>query len=178
MANRGPLEPTRSDHLSDRDLAGMGLSRETSIRLDATGCWFVGGSPVAHERLQRAWAAWIERTDDDRYVLRNDLHYVYIEVEGAPLHARHAHHRPSGWTLELTDGTETPLHPDTLRAGPDGTLYASGRDGSWPIRLAPAAVLDLADALAEDGDDVALKVDGRRYPIRSTSDPLARRGVK
>ena len=82
------MEPTRSDHVSDADLAALGLSRETDIVLDAEGTFLAGGVPVAHPRVAEAFAAWIERTDAGRYVLRNDLHYVYLTVEGAPLHAR------------------------------------------------------------------------------------------
>lgn len=169
------MQPTRSDHLSDEDLARLGLSRRTELRLDAAGRFWNGPDEVAHPAVAAAFARWIDRGPDGRYVLRNDLHYVYLEVEGAPLHAGRARSVDGGQAvvLELTSGEDEPLRPETLRQGPDEALYASGRDGSWPVRLGYAAALDLGPLLEADGDEVVLRLGGRRWPIPRVADPLA-----
>lgn len=162
------MKPTRTDELSDADLALKGLSRDTEIVLTADGRFFDGAQPIEHPRIVEAFSRWIDRTADGRYVLRNDLHYVYLRVEGAPLHARSVElvgDPPTGVTLVLQGGEREVLRPETLREGPDGALYASARDGTWPVRLHPAAVLALEPLLEADGDHVSLRLGARRFPI-------------
>lgn len=159
------MEPTRTDALTDAELAARGLSRETDITLDAQGRFHVAGIPFEHERLQETFTRWLDRLPDGRYVLRNDLHHVYVKVEGAPLHARRAEVGLDGVTLLLHAGERAPLRPETLHAGPDGALYALARDGTWPVRLSPEAVLDLAPLLVEHEGRTALRLGDRVFPI-------------
>lgn len=167
------MRPTKTDHVSDEELARFGLSRETNLVLDREGNFFAGSEPVAHPGIAAGFARWIERTDEGRYVLRNDLHYVYLEVQGAPLHARGARVEEHGVILELTGGDEEPLRPETLRRDAEGVLYASGRDGTWPIRLAPRAVLELESCLdaSKDGE-ACFQWAGARFEIPLVDDPL------
>ena len=166
------MEPTKSDHLSDADLALRGLSRETDIVLDAEGRFWSGPQPISHPNVVEAFSRWIDRTDAGRYVLRNAIHYVYLDVHDAPLHARAVEIDEDGATLLLQGGVRERLRPETLRQGPEGTIYASGRDGTWPIRLHPAAVLGLEPLLREEGGEVALAIAGARFPIPTVSAPL------
>ena len=167
------MQPTPSDHLSDADIALRGFSRETDIRLDAEGRFWSGSQPIAHPNVVAAFSRWIERTDEQRYVLRNAIHYVYLDVQGAPLHALNVEVEGEGVTLLLQGGVSEPLRAESLREGPDGVLYASGRDGTWPIRLHPSAVLALQPLLTEGDDgDVALALGGERYRIPSVASPL------
>lgn len=168
------MEPTRSDHLSDEALARRGLSRETDIVLTADGRWLAGGAPIEHPGVAAAFARWVERTAAGRYVLRNDLHYVYLTVEGAPLHAEDVVPEAGGeLALLLQGGVREPLRPQTLREGPDGALYASARDGTWPVRLTPRAALALAPFLEEDpAGAIALRAGGALHRIPRREDPL------
>lgn len=168
------MRPTKTDHVSDADLERFGLSRETNLVLDAEGNFFAGSESIAHAGIAAGFARWIERSDAGRYVLRNDLHYVYLDVQGAPLHARSARVSPEGVVLELTGGDEEALRPETLRRDSAGVLYASGRDGTWPIRLAPRVVLEL-EALfeADEAGEVRFVQAGTGYPIPEVADPLA-----
>ena len=167
------MRPTKSDHVSDAELERLGLSRETNLVLDREGNFFAGAEPVAHAGIAAGFARWIERSDAGRYVLRNDLHYVYLDVQGAPLHARSARVEGEGVVLELTGGDEEPLRPETLRRDPEGVLYASGRDGTWAIRLAPRAVLELESCLDEDAEgEVTFALGGQRFSIPEVADPL------
>jgi hypothetical protein len=163
--------------LSDEDLARRGLSRETDLRLDVEGRFFAGATPVLHPGVQRAFSRWIERDAGGRYVLRNDLHYVYLHVEGAPLHARAATlsegSEPVAVQLHLHGGEREPLRLETLRLGPDGVLYGFLRDGTWPVQPHPQAVLDVAPVLVpmEDGAPAVPGPDGPRR-IPTVPDPL------
>jgi len=168
------MRPTKTDHVSDAELERFGISRETNLVLDREGNFFAGTEPVAHEGIAAGFARWIERTDEGRYVLRNDLHYVYLDVQGAPLHARSARVEAEGVVLELRGGDEEPLRPETLRRDPEGVLYASGRDGTWPIRLAPRAVLELESCLDEDeSGEVTFALGVERFSIPTRADPFA-----
>lgn len=169
------MRPTATDHLTDEMLAKAGLSRDTDIVLGRDGVWRSGGAPVEHEAIARAFHAWLDRGPDGRWTLANDLHWVRVTVEGAPLHARRvevegAGERASAW-LELLSGERVALDPATLVEDADGTLHA--RDGrGWPIRLAPSAALDLAPLLDEGSDGVVLVANGARTPVRRVEDPL------
>jgi hypothetical protein len=168
------MRPTKTDHVSDAELERFGLSRETNLVLDREGNFFAGSEPVAHPGIAAGFARWIERSDEGRYVLRNDLHYVYLEVQGAPLHARGARIEDAGVVLELTGGDEELLRPETLRCDQDGVLYASGRDGTWPIRLAPRAAMDLESCLDEDeAGEVGFLWAGEHFAIPSVDEPLS-----
>lgn len=166
------VEPTLTDDLSDDDLAARGLSRETDVVLDARGRFLVDGVPFEHERLAETFAAWLERTPSGRYALRNDLHRVYVTVEGAPLHARRVAVEGDQATLLLHAGEVAPLRPETLREGPDGALYADVRDGTWTARLSAAAALDLAPLLVDHEGAVGLSLAGRTYGVPRVDDPL------
>lgn len=171
------MKPTRSDHLSDEDLARRGLSRETDIVLDAEGRFFSGGVEVVHPGVAAAFARWIERNGAGRYVLRNDLHYVYIEVQGAPLHARGLAFEEQDGELRafllLQGGVREPLRPETLRLDGAGALYASARDGTWPVRLDPQAVLELEPYLEEGPSGVVLRFGAFEGTIPELDDPFA-----
>jgi hypothetical protein len=168
-----PSDDLTSDDLTDEELARRGLSRETDITLDARGRFHVAGVPFEHEHLAETFARWLVRAPDGRYALRNDLHWVYVTVEGAPLHARRAELGPDGVVLLLRGGERAPLVASTLREGPDGALYARARDGTWPVRLAPEAALDLAPLLVEAPDGgVAIALGDDVVAIRRVADPL------
>jgi hypothetical protein len=162
-----------SDDLDDAALAALGLSRDTDITLTADGRFLVAGVPFQHEGLARTFAGWIDRGPDGRYVLRNSLHWVRLDVQGAPLHARRAlvtedaRGDAQRATLLLTSGDEVPLRPETLVEGPDGALFARARDGTWPVRLSPEAALDLAPWIV---DGPALRMGGREWPIPTRED--------
>lgn len=158
--------------LDDATLARMGLSRETDIALDAEGNWSTGGAPIVHPGVKEALSRWLIRAPDGRYALENPIHWVYVRVDGAPLHAREVLAKEERPVLVLQSGEEEPLRAETLREGPDGALYASGRDGTWPVRLSAQAALDLAPWLVERDGRAALSVGGTVHAIPVAGDPL------
>lgn len=175
------MKPGELDPQDDRELlARLGLSRETDIVLDAEGQFWAGGARLSHPGVSAAFARWLTRAPDGRWALENPIHWVYLRVLGAPLHAlgvrADAQEEQGRPLLLLAGGEEEPLRPPTLREGPDGVLYAGAlRQGEvWAVRLSPRAALDLAPWLSEVEGRPALVVAGEAWPIPRVADPLAR----
>lgn len=148
-----------------------GATRETRIRRDAQGTWYDAGVPLEHGNLTRAFDAWVDRADDGRYCLRNDINWAYVEIEGPPVFVRDASAASGGITLRLSDGREEPLDPDTLREGPDGALYCDVRGGRLWARFDRAAAQRLEDAVGEDAAGVYLRVGDRRVRPPRVANP-------
>jgi len=150
-----------------------GFSRETTIHRDADGRWTQDGIPLEHANLVRAFDRWVDRAEDGRLCLKNDLGWAYITLDGAPLFVRSVLLDGAGATLRLSDDREERLDPHTLRIGPDGALYCDARAGLLPARFDRHAQAQLADALEEDARGVHITIGGVRVTPRSVADPLA-----
>jgi hypothetical protein len=156
-----------------------GRSRETRIRRDASGRWWNGEDAITHPLLVRAFDSWIERTEEGRYVLSNDINWAYITVEGAPIDVRACRLEREGeaivrCVLVLSDGREEPLVVETLReAREDGALYCTVRDGTMPARFDVHAAMQLGDALVESVDGPAVAIGGDRFVPPRVAAPLA-----
>lgn len=153
-----------------------GLTRETQIRRDARGRWFNGEDPIDHPLLVRAFEGWIDRAEDGRPCLSNDINWAYIEVEGPPYFVRGVVPEAGGVGLRLSGDRVEALDPASLRQGPDGALYCDVRDGRCAARFdnhAASRLMDLAGG--EDGDGPYLELGGRKVRPPVVSDPLAPR---
>jgi uncharacterized protein len=149
-----------------------GRTRETHIRRDAVGRWFDGPDPLEHAGLIRAFDSWIERAEDGRWCLRNDINWAYVSLEGPPLFVRTVNIEPSGVKLQLSDGRTEPLRPASLRQGPEGALYCDARDGTYVARFERYAMQQLDPLLREDEHGVYLLLGNERIRPRVASDPL------
>lgn len=150
-----------------------GLSRETTIRRDASGKWFYEGARIEHPNIVRAFDRWIDRAEDGRYCLKNEFDWVYVAVEGAPLFVRSLKIDTSGTiTLSLSDSRDCALDPDTLRQGPDGVLYCDVRDRTMVARFDNCAMIQLEELIDEDEDGVYLLIDGRAIRPITVENPL------
>jgi uncharacterized protein len=150
-----------------------GQSRETTIRRDALGRWFHDEQPLDHDKLARAFDRWLEKAEDGRYCLRNDINWAYVSIEGPPLFVRAVQLQPAG-TLSLTlsdDRVET-LVEDSLRQDADGALYCDARGGSMVARFDRHAQQQLEPVLKEDDKGVYLALGDRRVRPRVVADPL------
>lgn len=155
------------------DLAARGWTRETRIRRDANGRWYDGDEPIDHRNITRAFDRWIERAPDGRLCLRNDIHWVYVEVDGPPVFVRVATIVDGRVQLELSDGRVEWLEPNTLRQGPDDALYCDVREGSLAARFDRSAQMVFADVLDEDEQGVFVRLDGASLRPPRVSDGLA-----
>ena len=151
-----------------------GRSRETKIRRDAQGRWWNDDVQITHDALARAFDGWIERAEDGRYCLKNDINWAYVAIDGPPLFGRRLEVdvAASSLRVELSDGREEIVDLATLREGPDGALYCDARGGTMPCGLTSVAMMSLEDHLEEDADGVLLRLGARSVrPVR-VADPL------
>lgn len=151
-----------------------GRTRETKIRRDALGRWFDGDEPLEHLNLTRAFDQWLDRAEDGRYCLRNDINWAYVTIEGAPLFVRSVHLDGSSVpTLTFSDTKQAPLAVHTLRQGPDGALYCDARDGSWVAQFERHAQQQLEPVLREDDTGVYLALGTEKVRPPVVAEPLS-----
>jgi hypothetical protein len=154
-----------------------GRSRETTIVRDAQGRWFHDGQPLEHPNLTRAFDRWIERAEDGRYCLKNDINWAYFTLQGPPFFVRSVQIDDGRVTLLLSNDKHEPLRQETLRTGVDGALYCDVGDGSMVARFDRHAAAQLETVLGEDEQGVYLELAGQRVRPKVASDPLAPRSA-
>jgi len=133
-----------------------GRSRESTIRLDASGRFWHDGAPVEHPGLIGAFRRWICRHPDDRrYILTNGYDWTYFTVDDAPFAVEHLRIEVDRIVIGLNDGTEEAWDPRGSRIGPGGALYAVVKrnvsGGPYEARFTRHAQTSLAPALVETG---------------------------
>jgi hypothetical protein len=159
-----------------------GRTRETHIRRDAQGRWFDGAEPLEHPNLVRAFDRWLERAEDGRYCLKNDINWAYVSIEGPPLFVRAVQLQDQAPPLlTLSDERTEPLALDTLRQGPDDALYCDAHGGDWVARFERYAQQQLEPVLREDDEGVYLalgKTKLRPPRVNNPLEPAVTTGVK
>lgn len=148
--------------------APEGRSRESTLRLDATGRFWHDGALVEHSGLSSALHSWIARhPDDGRYILTNGYDWTYFTVDDAPYFVRAVRVEPERLVLVLSDGSEEAWDPATTRIGDDDALYAqvkgakgakdakdaksTGRGGPFEAKFTPSAQASLEPVLIDVG---------------------------
>jgi uncharacterized protein len=150
-----------------------GQTRETTIRRDALGRWFHDEQPLDHPNLVRAFDRWLDKAEDGRFCLRNDINWAYVTLEGPPLFVRAVRLDPDGTLqLVLSDDRTEALAADSLRQGPDGALYCDARGGTLVARFDRHAMQQLEPVLKEDERGVYLALGGARVRPQVVADPL------
>lgn len=145
--------------------APEGRSRESTIRLSKEGRFFHEGAPIEHPGMHKAFASWLRRhPDDGRYILSNGYDWSYLTVEGAGRFVRSVSDRAGQPTLELLDGQELGLDPSALFSDAEGVLWLRLPDGE-SARFTPAAQLELAPWLREEGGRVGIELQGQFFGI-------------
>jgi len=150
----------------------QGRSRETTIRRDAEGRWFYDGEPLDHPNLTRAFDRWVERAEDGRYCLKNDINWAYFQLEGAPYFVERVLKGQDGRPhVELSNGAIEPLAGDSLRVGPEGALYCDVK-GGLVARFQRHATTQLEPWVGEDDKGVYLELNGKLVRPETVADPL------
>jgi hypothetical protein len=144
-----------------------GTSRESTIRLDGDGKFWHEGQRVDHPSLEKALHGWIARhPDDGRFILTNGYDWTYFQVDDAPYTVRSLRVSGDAVTLELSDDSEEPLAPETLRVGRGDALYAKVKEGRFEARFSRHAQTALAPILEESSDhSLRLRIGPRAYAI-------------
>jgi hypothetical protein len=141
----------------------LGRTRETAIRRDALGRWFDGPDPITHPLVVKSFDGWIERAEDGRYCLKNDINWAYVAIEGPPYFVRSVVlERPSidGAVLVLSGELRERLDPSTLRENDDGSLSCTVR-GGLEARFTSHAMMQLEPLVIESPWGLGLRGDGR-----------------
>jgi len=149
----------------------FGLSRETTIARTADGRWFHDGEPLENHKLSRAFDSWIERAEDGRYCLKNDINWAYFKLEGAPFFVRSAQVRNGQAELLLSNEKLVTLDPHTLREGPDAALYCQPFP-DMPARFDSHAAVQLGELLEEDDQGPYFRVGNERVRPPRVENPL------
>jgi len=141
--------------------APEGRSRESTIRLDGEGRFFHDGVPVEHPKLRDALHTWISRhPDDGRYILTNGYDWTYFVVDDVPFFVRSVRAIEGEAVLVLSDGTEEPLDPSSVRANERGELYVvvkrEAKGGPYDAKMTRFAQTQLEPFLEPEGAGVAL----------------------
>lgn len=137
--------------------APEGRSRESTIRLDGEGRFFHDQAPVEHAKLAEAMHRWIAKhPDDGRFILTNGYDWTYFTVEDVPYFVRSLKNVDDDAVLVLSDGTEEPLDPSSLRANERGELYLrvkpNAKGGPFDAKMTRFAQTQLEPFLADPGD--------------------------
>jgi uncharacterized protein len=146
------------------------LRAQSGLSIDEEGRFLHRGEPITHARtLAVLWSS-LERVPDGRWLVRIGRESAYVAVEDGPWVVRAVLDDGPGTPprLRLSDGSEEPLDPATLRVGSDGVLRCAVR-GGVAARFARAAHLQLGMALEEHppgSSELHLTVGGTRWPIR------------
>lgn len=144
--------------------APEGRSRESTIVLDAMGRWHHEGEPVEHAGLAAAFSSWVTvHPEDGRWILSNGYDWCYF----TPLTTAYfvvGLRQVDGVRVALSDGTEEPLDPNTLRQDADGALRCVVKGGRYGARFTRLAQLAMEPRLV-DAEPIRVEVQGRRYPV-------------
>ena len=140
-----------------------GRSRETAIRRDARGRWFNGAAPITHPKLVESLSGWIERTDDGRFCLKNDINWAYFTLEGSPYFVRRVVADQPIPSLRLSGGHREILRVEILRMDERGQLHCEVR-GDLDALFSSLAQFDLGVYLVSD-EPVAFEFGGKRVVV-------------
>ena len=149
----------------------FGLSRETTIQRTADGRWFHDGEPLDNEKLARAFDRWIERAEDGRFCLKNDINWAYFTLEGAPYFVRSVRIEGGDAHVRLSNDREVKLDFHTLREGPDAALYCEVGEG-LTARFDKHAAVQLGELLHEDAEGPYFAQGSERIRPPRAADPL------
>ena len=149
-----------------------GGSLESTIRRDAMGQWFHDGVRVEHEAIRRGFDAWIERHENGRYVLKNDVNWTFVDIEGPPIFVRRVDVHTTGLRLSLSDGRNEWLKLMTLRLDRRGALYCQVREGRLTAQFSRQAMFDLEPVLDEVAGEVVIAIADQHVRPPTTETPI------
>jgi hypothetical protein len=143
--------------------------RRSGIRLDAEGRFWHEGEEVTHKGLRAALFRWLDRTPDGRWILRLDeKRFVYLDIDDTPFLVRSLRWEGAKAFLLLSDGTEEPLVPESLRIR--GRIAYTTVKSRFPARLSSSALATLGERVSDRDGVPELWIAERRIPIIVQSD--------
>lgn len=141
------------------------LRGESGLAIDEEGRFLHRGEPITHRRtLEVLWGS-LQRAPDGRYLVRVGRESAWVRLADAPYAVLGVAGEPP--RLLLSDGSQEPLRPETLRLGRDGVLRCLVK-GDHRARFGRSAQVALGLAMEEDPGSpsgFALRLSGRRVPV-------------
>ncbi len=176
------IDPTLPDPVRRFLEAGATLE---SIVLDQEGRFTHQGQPILNQRLRRLFHRSVDRTPGGTWVLHISPYTYPITVEDTPYHVRTVTlvpplmKDPGGGAerviLRLSDDTQEPLDPATLRYVPGRGFYCRVKGGAFEARFNSPAYYRLAELIcheeAQDDEDqeYRLRIGGQERVIPTSA---------
>ena len=156
-------------------LAGGG--RLERIVLDAEGQWRHEGEPFQNAALIALFSRSLQRTPGGTWVLHIPPFTYPIELSDTPYYVRSVRCQGTQVVLSVSDDSQEPLDPATLRYVEGRGLYCrvKGRPG-YAARLLRPAYFALANQITQEADGYFLVLAGQRSRIREATWEQARGG--
>jgi hypothetical protein len=152
--------------------------REYTYPIDEDGVIWHDGAEIDEPEIYRIFHRTMKRAPDGRLYATCQGERCWVAPADTPFvvdSVRVAEEGPDkglrGVTLVLRGGVEEPLDPATLTVGKGNVLYTAVKGGSFPARFARKAYYELARWIVRAGDEFALVVGGRSYPIGGEISP-------
>ena len=152
-------------HPVDPNFLPTGLSRETEIRRDAQGRWFNGPDPIDHPNVVAAFNGWIERADDGRLCLRNDLGWAYFSLEGPAYYVEAVHEQEGELLLQLSGARTELLRPSSLSMDEEGRLGCLVLGGSLYAEFRSHAAVQLGEWIEVRGEQAVFSFGDITLPL-------------
>jgi len=156
--------------------APEGRSRESTIELDALGVFRHDGQAVEHPKLRDALHRWIARhPDNQRFILSNGYDWTYFVVQDVPYFVTAVRHEEHQVVLILSDQSEEPLRPETLRMPSPERIYAQIKSdapgGPFEARFTAHALGQLAAHIEAEGEAFFLHTGGKKHRVFALHEP-------
>lgn len=151
--------------------APEGVSRESTIVLDAEGRFWHDGARVERATMSRAFASWIRRhPDDGRFILSNDYDWTYFTVVAVPYFVERIEFEGDAIRATLFDGSREQLDVSTLRLEPGDRVSCRVKAGEFEARFSRSAQLALGEVLFERADGgIGLRVGSVEMQLNSAA---------
>lgn len=143
------------------------------LSMDEECNWYFDDKPIEHENTIRFLNENLDRhPEDGRLIVNAGNAWSYVRYADAPYLVKAIRDRkidggksPERIELILSDGSLEDLDPATLTVGDRNVLYCRVKGGSEEARFSRQAYYQLAGHIRESGENFAVEVNGRLYPI-------------
>lgn len=134
--------------------AGFYSIHTARLTFGSDGRWYADDAPVVHPRLARLFSRYLRRKADGGYEIWIDERYhADVTVDDTPYVVTTVEPEADGqFTLDLSDGTNELLDPDSLRVSADNVLYCRVKNGREPARFLRSAYYQLAQFIEDAGN--------------------------
>jgi uncharacterized protein len=141
------------------------------LRIDRDGVWYHEDEEVTHTGILGNLASALD-VEDGRHFLQLGPVRIPVEVADTPFVVIRVERAPGGLRATLSDLSQEPLDPTTLRLAAGDVPYCRVKGGRFEARLSRAAAYQLLrDATLHESGRATLRVGDARYPLERRAAP-------